>query len=88
MDRISKGDIPPKITDTYQGDFNEVKNNLNVCIDKITALTVTETDVLIKASAAGRLAVRGRRHQAPRRLPQDRGGRQRDAGRQKESGTA
>ena len=33
MDRISKGDIPPKITDTYNGDFNEIKNNLNVCID-------------------------------------------------------
>ena len=30
MDRISKGDVPPKITDTYAGDFNEVKNNLNV----------------------------------------------------------
>ena len=57
VDRISKGDIPPKITDTYQGDFNEIKNNLNNCIDKITAL-VTETDVLIKASAEGRLAVR------------------------------
>jgi len=27
MDRISKGDIPPKITDAYTGDFNEVKNN-------------------------------------------------------------
>ena len=35
MDRISKGDIPPKITDTYNGDFNEIKNNLNVCIDAV-----------------------------------------------------
>ena len=58
VDRISKGDIPPKITDTYQGDFNEIKNNLNNCIDKITAL-VTETGMLIKASAEGRLATRG-----------------------------
>jgi methyl-accepting chemotaxis protein len=58
MDRISKGDIPPKITDTYHGDFNEVKNNLNNCIDKITAL-VTETGMLIKASAEGKLATRG-----------------------------
>ena len=57
MDRISKGDIPPKITDTYKGDFNEVKNNLNNCIDKITAL-VTETATLIKASAEGQLAIR------------------------------
>ena len=57
LDRISKGDIPPKITDTYKGDFNEVKNNLNNCIDKITAL-VTETATLIKASAEGQLAIR------------------------------
>ena len=57
VDRISKGDIPPKITDKYNGDFNEIKNNLNNCIDNITAL-VTETDMLIKASAEGRLATR------------------------------
>ena len=29
VDRISKGDIPAKITDNYNGDFNEIKNNLN-----------------------------------------------------------
>ncbi len=29
VDDISKGDIPAKITDTYNGDFNEIKNNLN-----------------------------------------------------------
>ena len=29
VDRISKGDIPPVITDSYNGDFNEIKNNLN-----------------------------------------------------------
>ena len=33
VDRISKGDIPAKITDNYNGDFNEIKNNLNQCID-------------------------------------------------------
>ena len=38
VDRISKGDIPPKITDKYNGDFNEIKNNLNVCIDALTTL--------------------------------------------------
>jgi methyl-accepting chemotaxis protein len=57
VDRISKGDIPPKITDKYNGDFNEIKNNLNNCIDNINAL-VTETGVLIKASAEGKLATR------------------------------
>ncbi len=41
VDRISKGDIPPKITDTYHGDFNEIKNNLNQCIEILNALTRT-----------------------------------------------
>jgi methyl-accepting chemotaxis protein len=57
VDRISKGDIPPKITDAYNGDFNEIKNNLNNCIDNIKAL-VTETEVLIKASSDGQLSRR------------------------------
>ncbi|WP_281185172.1 MCP four helix bundle domain-containing protein, partial [Trichlorobacter lovleyi] len=35
VDRISKGDIPPRITDSYNGDFNEIKNNLNTCIDAV-----------------------------------------------------
>ncbi len=57
VDRISKGDIPPKITDNYNGDFNEIKNNLNNCIDNIKAL-VAETGGLIKASADGQLSTR------------------------------
>ncbi|HOT74371.1 MAG TPA: MCP four helix bundle domain-containing protein [Candidatus Wallbacteria bacterium] len=38
VDKISKGDIPQKITDEYKGDFKEIKNNLNQCIDAITLL--------------------------------------------------
>ena len=57
VDRISKGDIPPRITDSYNGDFNEIKNNLNACIDNIKAL-VNETGLLIKASADGKLTTR------------------------------
>jgi methyl-accepting chemotaxis protein len=57
VDRISKGDIPPKITDSYNGDFNEIKNNLNACIDSIEGL-VSETGMLTKAALEGRLAVR------------------------------
>jgi methyl-accepting chemotaxis protein len=57
VDRISKGDIPPRITDNYNGDFNEIKNNLNACIDNIKAL-VSETGLLIKASEEGKLAAR------------------------------
>jgi methyl-accepting chemotaxis protein len=57
VDRISKGDIPPRITDNYNGDFNEIKNNLNNCIDNIKAL-VAATGGLIKASADGQLSTR------------------------------
>ncbi len=39
VDRISKGDIPPKITEAYNGDFNEIKNNLNQCIGVLSDLT-------------------------------------------------
>jgi len=38
VDRISKGDLPPKITEEYKGDFNEIKNSLNACIDGLGGL--------------------------------------------------
>ncbi|MCX6666164.1 MAG: methyl-accepting chemotaxis protein, partial [Euryarchaeota archaeon] len=57
VDRISKGDIPQKITDKYNGDFNEIKNNLNVCIDALHAL-VTDAGILSKAAAEGKLSTR------------------------------
>jgi methyl-accepting chemotaxis protein len=40
VDRISKGDIPPKITDNYKGDFNEIKNNLNMMIENLTNFAI------------------------------------------------
>ncbi len=58
VDRISKGDIPPIITEEYKGDFNEIKNNLNGCINVMNGLLV-ETDGLIKATKEGRLDTRG-----------------------------
>jgi len=58
VERISKGDIPPKITDTYNGDFNEIKNNLNNCIDVMSGL-LKETSKLIKATQEGKLETRG-----------------------------
>jgi methyl-accepting chemotaxis protein len=57
VDRISKGDIPPKITDTYNGDFNEIKNNLNVCIDALNRV-VADGAGLTRAALEGNLAVR------------------------------
>ncbi|HAF54376.1 MAG TPA: methyl-accepting chemotaxis protein, partial [Thauera sp.] len=38
VDRIARGDIPPRITDTYNGDFNTLKNNLNTCIEALSGL--------------------------------------------------
>ncbi|WP_340820730.1 methyl-accepting chemotaxis protein [Methanolobus sp. WCC4] len=57
IDRISKGDIPAHITDTYYGDFNEIKNNINVCIDAINAL-VDDSQMLAEAGVNGQLSVR------------------------------
>ncbi|MDK9717900.1 MAG: MCP four helix bundle domain-containing protein [Trichlorobacter sp.] len=57
VDRISKGDIPPRITDNYNGDFNEIKNNLNGCIDSVNAL-VDDANLLVGAAVEGKLATR------------------------------
>ncbi|MDR3560082.1 MAG: methyl-accepting chemotaxis protein, partial [Negativicutes bacterium] len=57
VDRISKGDIPPKITDNYNGDFNEIKVNLNNCIDNINAL-VADANMLARAAVDGKLDTR------------------------------
>jgi len=39
VDRISKGDLPSQITDTYHGDFNNIKNNLNTLIIAMNDIT-------------------------------------------------
>ena len=57
IDRIGKGNIPPKITDQYQGDFNEIKNNLNLCIDSVNGL-IEDADMLTDAAVQGKLATR------------------------------
>ncbi|MFA5984701.1 MAG: methyl-accepting chemotaxis protein [Methylococcaceae bacterium] len=57
VDNISKGNIPAKITDTYNGDFNTIKNNLNTCIDAVNAL-VADAVMLSQAAVAGRLQTR------------------------------
>jgi methyl-accepting chemotaxis protein len=57
VDKISRGVIPSKITDTYNGDFNTIKNNLNNCIDNINAL-VADAATLARAAVEGKLATR------------------------------
>jgi methyl-accepting chemotaxis protein len=57
VDFISKGNIPSKITDSYNGDFNTIKNNLNNCIDNINGLIV-DANMLVLAAVEGKLATR------------------------------
>jgi methyl-accepting chemotaxis protein len=38
IERISLGDLPPKITDSYQGEFNKIINNLNHMIDLLSEM--------------------------------------------------
>ncbi len=52
VDKISKGAIPAKITDTYNGDFNVIKNNLNACIDALNGLLNASVD-MYQAHKAG-----------------------------------
>ncbi len=53
IDRISKGDIPEKITEEYKGEFNKIKNNLNSLIKSINDIidkskTVAEGDLTVE----------------------------------------
>lgn len=57
VDRISKGDIPPVITDEYYGDFNEIKSNLNTCIMAVN-LMIEDVNFLTEAAVRGNLNTR------------------------------
>ncbi len=50
VDQISQGEVPVKITDTYNGDFNNIKNNLNACIDGLGGLV--EANEVLQLMAA------------------------------------
>ncbi|HLN23627.1 MAG TPA: hypothetical protein VK558_06560, partial [Patescibacteria group bacterium] len=53
IDRISKGEIPVKITDSYNGDYNTIKNSLNTLIENLTnfALDVQEAAERVASSS-------------------------------------
>jgi len=57
IDRISKGDIPAKITENYSTDFNEIRDNLNLCIHAVNSL-IADANMLSKAAVEGKLATR------------------------------
>ena len=45
VEQISKGDIPPMITDTYHGEFNTIKNNLNALIVAMNDITAAAEEI-------------------------------------------
>ncbi|GAB4327911.1 MAG: hypothetical protein Kow0037_01830 [Calditrichia bacterium] len=57
LSRISRGDIPERITDDYKGDFNEIKNSLNGLIDVMDKI-LAETISLTHSAQNGELSVR------------------------------
>jgi len=65
VDRISKGDLPPQITDTYHGEFNTIKNNLNTLIVAMNEVTHAAEEI-----AQGNLTVTVRERSAQDKLMQ------------------
>jgi methyl-accepting chemotaxis protein len=57
VDAISKGNVPNKITEPYNGDFNQLKDNLNQCIDAINAM-IKDTSMLANDAEKGILSTR------------------------------
>ncbi len=49
LTKIGKGIMPEKITDEYHGDFNEIKNSLNECIDGLDGLVEANTVLQLMA---------------------------------------
>lgn len=58
IEKLSKSEIPEKITAEYQGDFRRIKNNLNMLVTDISNI-VNELGALSKAVQNGDLKVRG-----------------------------
>ena len=58
LERIAKGDIPEKITEEGQGDFQHITKNLNLLIENITQV-LQETNNLTRAIQEGKLDSRG-----------------------------
>lgn len=49
LEQIGMGEIPEKITEEYKGDFNDIKNSVNACVDGLDAL-VQGNDILRQMS--------------------------------------
>jgi methyl-accepting chemotaxis protein len=62
--RLTRGDVPEKITTAYKGQFALITDHLNGCIDAVNAL-VSDARMLSAAAVEGKLATRAdpARHQ-------------------------
>ena len=56
VSEISKGSLPPKITEEYQGDFNKIKDSLNYLIDTLGDFS-TQMKNIYKDHSAGEIDV-------------------------------
>ncbi len=63
LDRIARGDTPDKLTETYQGDFNNIITNMNLLID-----ATNETTSLAEKIASGHLDITVRERSKQDRL--------------------
>ena len=57
VSKIASGEIPEKIRMDYKGDFNIIKDNLNMCINAVNLL-VSDMHALVDSAVAGHLATR------------------------------
>jgi len=57
VDRLSKGDVPPPITQAWPGELDELRQNLNRCSAAVGAL-VADAKLLADAAVAGKLSTR------------------------------
>jgi len=64
VERISRGDVPGPLTESYSGEFENLRTNLNRCILAVKEL-LADTDRLACAAVGGDLAMRAdpARHQ-------------------------
>lgn len=58
IEKISIGNIPDEITETYKGDFDNIKNNLNNCFHVLNGL-IGDTIELTESVQEGKLSVKG-----------------------------
>lgn len=57
IERISTGDIPERISQEQNGDYEKIKNSVNTCIDAVNLL-IEDALMLAEAGVEGKLSVR------------------------------